>query len=102
MKWRNFTCKALDEGIARKLDLEPTKKRRRSPHPVYWYVLDDRKVLRVTLPNRHGGSGSISTGFLQQIKKSLRLTNRQFEDLVNCPLTVEKYEQIVRERTPSG
>jgi len=101
MKWRNFTCGDLYEGVAQKLDLESTKKKR-SPHPVYWYTLDDRRVLRVTLPNWHGGSQAISTGFLQQIKRSLRLTTRQFEDLVNCPLTVEEYEQIVREQRCSS
>ncbi len=59
-----------------------------APHPVYWYYLDGRKVLRVTLPNLHSGSGSISTGFLNQIKNSLRLNMREFED----------FEAIVRGR----
>jgi hypothetical protein len=99
MKWRNFTCDELYKGIAHKLDLEQSETRQRSPHPVYWYVLDGRKVLRITLPNRHGGAEAISTGFLQQIKRSLRLTTRQFEDLVSCLLTAEEYEQITRKQT---
>jgi len=96
MKWRSFTYRDIYKGVAGKLDLEPSKTKRRSPHPVYWYVLDGRRVIRVTLPNRHGGSGAISTGFLQQIKRSLRLTTREFEDLVECPLSAEDYEQIAR------
>jgi hypothetical protein len=97
MKWRNITAKDL-QGIIQKLSLEQTQRKRRAPHPVYWYRLDGKKELRITLPNVHGDSGSISTGFLQQIKKSLRLSNREFEDLVECPLTGEDFEGIVRAR----
>ncbi len=97
MKWKSITAKHLKK-VVKKLPLEQTQKKRRSPHPVYWYYLDGRKVLRVTLPNLHGGSGSISTGFLNQIKNSLRLNMREFEELVECPLTTEDFEAIVRGR----
>ncbi|MDY7079413.1 MAG: hypothetical protein SXV54_21075 [Chloroflexota bacterium] len=98
MRWKNFTVDDLQKGLVDKLTLEPVKKRRRAPHPVFWYVLDGKKEIKVTLPNVHGGSGSISIGFLQQIKRGLRLTNRQFEDLVNCPLTADEFETIIREQ----
>ncbi len=97
MKWKNIRGKNLRE-VVKKLSLEQTQMKRRSPHPVYWYYLDGKKVLRITLPNVHGGSGSISTGFLNQIKNSLKLNMREFEDLVECPLTSEDFESLIRAR----
>ena len=101
MKWRNITARDF-EGVVGKLSLEPSKSSRRAPHPVYWYSIDGKKTLRVTLPNTHGGSGSVSTGFLKQIRNNFHLNTRQFEDLVDCPLTPEEYEKIVRESLGLG
>ncbi len=50
------------------------------------------------MPNIHGGSGSLSTGFIKQIQNNLRLNTNQFEDLVECPLSADEYEKILRER----
>jgi hypothetical protein len=97
MKWRNITAKDLDRVIT-KLALELSHSKRRSPHPVYWYCLDGKKTLRITMPNIHGGSGSISTGFLKQIQNNMRVNTQQFEDLAGCPLTSEQYELIIREK----
>lgn len=97
MKWQNITASDL-RFIVVKLSLAPSQSQRRSPHPVYWYYLDGKKTLRVTLPNLHGGSRSVSTGFLHQIRNSLKLTTPQFADLVECPLTPEEYESIVRSK----
>lgn len=95
MQFRNIGQRDLMK-IVPKLEMEEASARRRSPHPVYWYCLDGKRVLRVTLPNSHGGSGSISPGFLNGIRKSLLLTTEQFVDLVECPLTTEAYAEIVR------
>ena len=97
MNWRNITAKDLGK-VSNKLSLEPSSSQRRAPHPVYWYVLDGKKTLRITLPNVHGGSGSMSTGFLKQIQNNFHLNTRQFEDLAKCPLTADEFEQIVREK----
>ena len=95
MRWLNITTKQL-EAIVGKLSLDPPKSRRRAPHPVYWYCLDGKKTLRVTLPNIHGGSGSVSPPFLSRIRDNLKLDSGQFEDLVECPLTAEDFERIIR------
>jgi hypothetical protein len=50
------------------------------------------------MPNIHGGSGSVSTGFLTQVRKSLRLDTPQFEKLAECPLTPVEYEALIREK----
>lgn len=94
MKWRNITAKQLRK-LVRKISLEPSKSKRRAPEPVFWYYVNGKKVLRVTLPNISGGSGSVSTGFIKHIQLNLRLDTRQFEDLVECPLTSEDYETII-------
>ena len=99
MKWQNIKAKEL-HGLIDKISLEPTKSKRRSPHPIYWYKLDGKRTLRLKLPNISGGSGSVSKGFLQNVKNNLRLKNREFEDLVECPLTSEEFEGLVRERQP--
>jgi hypothetical protein len=65
MSWLNIKSKELNK-IVGKLSLEESKSSRRSPHPVYWYYLDGKKTLRITFPNVHGGSGSISTGFFRK------------------------------------
>ena len=97
MKWRNIASSDLSKVVS-KLSLEPSKSRRRAPHPIYWYLLDGKKALRIKMPNVHGGSGSISTGFLKQIQNSLKLSTPQFVELVECPLTPEGFEVIIRSK----
>jgi hypothetical protein len=97
MKWRNISFAQLNI-VVNKLPLELSKSKKRSPHPVYWYLIDGKKTLRVTLPNEHGGSGSITPGFIKQIRNSLKVNTRQFEGLVDCPLTSEEFEKIIRNK----
>lgn len=97
MSWLNITAKEL-RNVVNKLSLEESKTSRRSPHPVYWYYLDGKRALRIILPNIHGGSGSISTGFLGKIKGSFLLKNQEFIDLVECPMSSDQFEEIVRSR----
>jgi hypothetical protein len=98
MNWQNITAKDLQK-VVRKLDLGSGISKR-GKHPVYWYYLDGKKTLRVTMPNVHGGSSAVSTGFLDSIRENLRVTRSQFVDLVSCPLSAEEYEQIVRTNLP--
>lgn len=97
MRWRNITAKNLGK-LAGKLSLELSNSKRRAPHPVFWYCLDGLKILRIKLPNIHGGSGSVSTGFLKQIQNNLHLNTRQFEDLADCSLLANEFEKIIREK----
>jgi len=97
MKWRNITARDLSK-IVDKLSLELSKTKGRSPHPVYWYHLDGKKMLRITLPNIHGGSTSVSVGFLRQVQNNLKVNTRQFEELFECPLTSKDFEIIIREK----
>ncbi|VAW42120.1 hypothetical protein MNBD_CHLOROFLEXI01-2910 [hydrothermal vent metagenome] len=96
MRWKNIKARDLQILIG-KLDLKDGKNRS-APHRKYWYYLDGKKHHRITLPNIHGGSGSISTGFLQKIRNQLSVTNPQFIDLINCPLSAKEYEKIIRNK----
>jgi len=96
-KWSNITAKDLRKGVVQKLSLEATPSKR-GREPVYWYFIDGRKQLRITVPNIHGGSGSVSKGYLTQVRHDLMLETRQFEELVDCDLTAEEYEEIIREK----
>jgi hypothetical protein len=60
--------------------------------------MDGKKHHRITLPNQHGGSSSISTGFLKKVQNQLMLDTEQFVDLVECPLTAQEYETIMRSK----
>jgi|GEM_PF-1813886 len=95
--WKNLTANDLYKGIVRKLSLEPTKSKR-GREPIYWYLLDGKKALRISMPNLHGGSGSITTGYLKQIRMALKLKTREFEELVDCVLKAEGFEAKIRDR----
>ena len=61
-------------------------------------LVDGKKQFKVAMPNVHGGSGSMTTGYLTQIRKALRLNTREFEALVDCLLTAKDFETIIREK----
>jgi hypothetical protein len=94
VKWSNFSYDDSSRVI-KKLDL--TKTDANSRDEVYWYWLDGKKAARVIMPNRHSRS-SLSSGFITNIRHNLKLTTREFEDLVDCPLTAEQYAELFRAR----
>ncbi len=94
MKYPNVAAKDF-APVIRKLSLEEAPGKR-GKHPVYWYLLDGKKTLRITLPNTHGGSHTLTPGFLKQIRDALRLSGDQLVDLIECPLSAEEYAAIVR------
>lgn len=83
------------QRVVRKLDLEKTKSKR-GPHPVYWYILNGKRQLRVTLPNTHGGSDPVSTGFIKAIRNNLKINSQQLVDLIECPLSADEYRHIIQ------
>ena len=58
-----------------------------------WFELDGRKILRVTVPK---GRGDLAFGTARSIRDQLKLSNSQFADLANCPLSGKDYEEIIR------
>lgn len=94
MKWSNFSHSDA-RTVIRKLKLELTDANSRDE--VYWYRVNGKKIHRITMPNKHSKS-SLSTGFITQIRKALELDTRSFEDLVDCHLSAEAYEELMRSK----
>jgi len=61
-----------------------------------WYILDGKKVLRVTAPKTH--KGTVPKGTAGQIRNDLMLTIHEFRDLIACPISGSDYEQIIRDK----
>lgn len=99
MKWSNFS---YDDSrrVIKKLELRKTSANSRDE--IYYFYIDGKPQLRVSMPNNHGGSGSLSTGFIKQIRANLRLDTRDFERLVECSLSAAKYEEHVRKALKLG
>jgi hypothetical protein len=95
MKWSNF---AYDDSrtVIKKLDLEKTDAKS-SRDENNWYYLDNKIKLRITMPNKHGGSGYLSTGFINQIIRALRLNKMELERRVDCSLSASRFEEMIRE-----
>jgi hypothetical protein len=95
VKWSNFD---YDDSrtLIKKLDLEPVTTSSREDK--YNYVLDGKKQFWINMPNQHGGTGGLSTGFIKSIRLKLRLSTREFERLVDCSLSAEKFEAMIRQK----
>ena len=91
----NLSAKQINQNVPRKLKLVNLQGTREQHGD---YYLDGKFQFKVTLPNEHGGSGSISTGWLKVCRDSVLLTTNEYADLVRCPMEGSKYEQLIRER----
>jgi hypothetical protein len=92
MGLRNIGHGELTRALEGKIGLHFRTGRERNA----WYVLDGKRVLRVTAPKTH--PGSVPPGTADQIRKNLKLTTPQFKDLIACPISGPDYEQIIRDK----
>jgi len=60
-----------------------------------WLYYKKRKILRVTIPK---GRGELKIGTQNAIRDKLRLNSPDFDDLINCPLRLEDYINILKEK----
>ena len=60
-----------------------------------WYYLENRQILRVTVPKGHGGS-DLSPFVAGKVKNQLRLDNIEFRNLYNCPMSGADYREKVK------
>ena len=91
----NLTAKQIYSSVTKKLKLKNVSGTRER-HGEYY--LDGKYQFKVTMPNEHGGSGSISTGWLKVCRQSVFLSTAEYADLVRCPMTAEQYEKLIREK----
>jgi len=60
-----------------------------------WFKKDDKKICRITVPR---GRKRIGKGLYRSMARQLNLTTAQFDKLLECPLTKDKYERILYEK----
>jgi len=88
----NVNSGDLTRALEQKVGLSFRTGRERSA----WYVLDGKRVTRVTAPKKH--KKTVGTGLADQIRKNLKLTKPEFRDLINCPISGSDYERIIRDK----
>ncbi len=61
-----------------------------------WIEVDGHKAARITVPK---GRKPIPRKTYQSMARQLKLTVKEFDDLLKCPLTSHQYEEMVKERS---
>lgn len=87
------TCKARD------IEAALNKKgfvQKETHHKIFYLCLND-KITGVHTFLSHGQK-DCSADLLAKMKNQLHLTGKEFTDLIQCPLTGERYLQLLAER----
>lgn len=79
------------EKIFKKLDL----KVRSTGHKYGWLIVKDKKILRVHYSH---GKGDIPNKIVNKIRGQLKLSQKDFIELINCPLTLEDYINLLKQK----
>jgi hypothetical protein len=91
----NFSISDVQGLLERKLHLKPRKEGERN----YWFYLDGRKCLRVTLPQ---GRGSLKPGTANSIVNQLKLCKDQFREYISCKHDLRDFEYAIRGKIAMG
>ncbi len=65
-------------------------------HRYGWFIFEGRKILRVHYSH---GRGSIPGRVSDKIRSQLKLTKRDFKNLIDCLLSLKDYETILKEKS---
>ena len=76
--------------IFRKLGLEA----RSTKHRYGWFTFQEKKILRVHYSH---GKGDIPARVSDKIRSQLKLTQEDFRNLMDCPLSLKDYETILKD-----
>ena len=79
------------ERIFHKLALEV----RSTGHNYGWLTVNDKKILRVHYSH---GKGDLPDKIMHKIRGQLKLSEKDFRDLIACPLTYEAYLDILKRK----
>ncbi len=79
------------EKIFRKLKLQV----RSTGHNYGWLIVKGGKVLRVHYSH---GKGDIPEKITNKIRGQLKLSQKDFRDLIACPMTHEDYIEVLTEK----
>lgn len=84
--------KIADIGrIFQKLALEV----RSTGHTYGWLTVNNKRILRVHYSH---GKGDLPEKIMHKIRGQLKLSEKDFKDLVACPLTYEGYLDILKRK----
>ena len=83
--------KAEIKKIFQKLNLQV----RSTKHRYGWLIFEGKKILRVHYSH---GRGSIPGRVSDKIRSQLKLTQQDFKNLIDCPLSRENYEAILKKK----
>ena len=59
-----------------------------------WFFLDGKKTARITIPK---GRKPIPPKTYKSMAVQLKLSTIEFDNLLECPLTLKKYKEILKE-----
>jgi hypothetical protein len=79
------------EKIFKKLSLQI----RSTGHIYGWLVINNKKILRVHYSH---GKGDLPDKIMHKIRGQLKLSEKDFKNLVTCPLTYEGYLDILKRK----
>lgn len=65
-------------------------------HDFYIYHTMDGLKTRIHTKTGHGKSFDISDHLLSQMARQVKLSSTEFKDLIDCPLSQDGYEHILR------
>jgi hypothetical protein len=68
---------------------------RSTGHNYGWLTVSDKKILRVHYSH---GKGDLPNKIMHKIRGQLKLSEKDFKDLVECPLTCEDYLDILKRK----
>ena len=88
---RQFSYREVARALEGKLSLDF----RNGAELNAWFIHDGVKINRITAPHIH--RGDIPHGTLRSIRNQTLLTAKQFEDLIDCPLSGQDYIQVLRD-----
>jgi hypothetical protein len=92
MPIRDYTERKIRKSILAKTDGSPVKGR--SKHQKVKIFLDDKLLSVVKVPNDH--DKVMKHGKTSKIAQALRLTDAEFEGLIDCSLTGPAYYSLLR------
>ncbi len=83
--------KSSIEKVFRKLKLQV----RSTGHNYGWLIVNGKKILRVHYSH---GKGEISEKVVNKIRGQLKLSQKDFKDLISCPMSREDYLRVLIEK----
>ena len=66
-------------------------------HVVFQYLNDDGQKTTAWTKYSHG-KNEVSEPLIRKMAMQTQLSRLQFEDLVNCPMSKERYREILKEK----